>query len=173
MTKALPADLDCRTLDENRSIEEGEFPAINEGNSKFTDELHNNEESSERSAQCTVMQFLIINEPITQAVAQKLETIVPDMKQSKKDATAYLSSLSVHLYPSALEAWPGFSDWPGSLYKSIAFDILHVMDLGLPRIIPDNAHLVFARQKYSQNGSKVPLIRVISQRIIDPPPRCR
>ena len=75
----------------------------------------------------------------------------------------------MHAYSPALAAFPGLGSHPFYFYQSIAFDILHVMDHGVLRIIPDNMHKIFTRQEYSALGDKSTLIRTANQRLVDLP----
>lgn len=52
-------------------------------------------------------------------------------------ARAYLKRVSANFIPPALAAFNGLGSSPFRLYKSIAFDNLHLFDLGLARTLPD------------------------------------
>ena len=84
-------------------------------------------------------------------------------------AKEYLTSMSFNYKPPALAAWPGLSSYTNLLFKSIAFHMLHVMDLGLLCFILDMVCDTFSQKEYWPNGIKAGLIRIVNQRFIDLP----
>eukprot|EP00171_Calliarthron_tuberculosum_P008947 IDg8947t1 len=67
------------------------------------------------------------------------------------NAKRYLRRVSASLCPPALAALYGLGTAPFNLYSCVAFDTLHVVDLGLSRSIPDLAFSVFASTVYNRN----------------------
>ena len=88
---------------------------------------------------------------------------------SKSQASAYLASMSANNYPPAIAAFPGMYSGPARLYKSVAFNVLHAMDLGTLRIIPERTCELFARSEYSAHGRKAALLRTVKQRFLELP----
>ena len=105
------------------------------------------------------------------------EAILPSLRplsrgqiqNAQKKAKEYLTAVSAQLYYSALAAMPGVGSPPYRLYSTVAFDLLHVMDLGIARIIPEKVCEILARTEYKDHGSKSSLIGTLNQRFIDLP----
>lgn len=88
-------------------------------------------------------------------------------------AKRYLESVSALAYPPALAAFKGMGTAPFHLYRSIAFDRLHALDLGPLRELPDMAFKLFSSSDAYRGYSKANLVQTANQRFWDLPRSCR
>lgn len=90
--------------------------------------------------------------------------------QKAIEAKARLQQQSASEYPPALAAFNGRGTPPFNLYRCVGFDRLHVLDLGLVRMIPDLAFKIFKKRDYNKSKlSKSVLVGIANQRIADLP----
>eukprot|EP00171_Calliarthron_tuberculosum_P004396 IDg4396t1 len=80
----------------------------------------------------------------------------------------YLKRVSATLILPSLASFHGLATPPYHLYTCVRFDKLHVVDLGVERMLPDMAFTTFARASYNKGViSKSALMRVSNQRFSD------
>lgn len=87
-----------------------------------------------------------------------------------KQMDVYLQRQSASPFPPCLAAMYGLGTKPFRLYKCIAFDRLHVFDLGVLRVVADEAYKYFSNAFHS----KMPMttaLTIANQRLLDIP-RC-
>lgn len=83
-------------------------------------------------------------------------------------AKVRLQKQSASEYPPALAAFYGLGTYPYDLYGCVGFDRLHVLDLGLVRLVLDMAFTIFKRKDYNRaKMTKSALVRIANQRIND------
>eukprot|EP00171_Calliarthron_tuberculosum_P001347 IDg1347t1 len=80
----------------------------------------------------------------------------------------YLKRVSATHIPTCFAAFYGLGTKPFRLYKTVGFDKLHVVDLGIERLLPDMAFQRFALPAYNRGViSKAALVRAANQRFSD------
>lgn len=107
-------------------------------------------------------------------------SVINSINCSKDDVTSYMYVLRKVLrhecareFPPALACLPLFGSPPFRLYRSIAYDVLHVMDLGIIRSFADKVHIRMSQYDYRARLSKSHLITVANKRIINLPSLAR
>ena len=125
--------------------------------------------ASERNPERTIEAALVASKPPNPEAPHSIRFNKRQQQLSEVRANQYLKSMSANPFPPAIAAFPGMSSGVARLYKTIAFDALHVMDLGLLREIPERTCEVFSTTQYAQYGRKATLIRIVNQRFVDIP----
>ena len=133
------------------------------GKSSFCCETHSGQSAAMRDVQKTTVASLVAS-----GATLKNTTI----SMTKSLAGKSLANMSAHPYPPAIAAFPGMASGLGHLYKSIAFDLLHVMDLGILRMFGDHTYKFLQKPSYAAHGTKAELIRILNQRFMDLPYGC-
>lgn len=92
----------------------------------------------------------------------------PFSKDETQQSKRHLKRVSATLVPPTMAAFHGCCKRPFQLYTAVSFDMLHVIDLGTERMLPDLAFCRFSLPTYNKRVmSKEELVHVLNQRFSD------
>lgn len=72
-------------------------------------------------------------------------------------------------FPSVLACLPLLGTPPFRLFKSVAFDALHVLDLGLSKSYADNMHITVSQSSYHGTLRKTDIMKIANSRVLKLP----
>ncbi|KAI0557092.1 hypothetical protein FGB62_342g012 [Gracilaria domingensis] len=129
------------------------------------DTQRSNIEASPRNISKTVRYQLLTAKRRVQG-AKPTRALSKEERARLGRAREYLHEFSAHEYPPALAAFRGLGSAPFLLYEVIGFDSLHVLDLGIFRLLPDIAGEVLGSDRECiHSGAKS--VAIANQRMVD------
>ncbi|KAI0566558.1 hypothetical protein FGB62_7g37 [Gracilaria domingensis] len=135
------------------------------------DTQRSNIEASPRNVSKTVRYQLLTAKRRVQG-AKPTRALSKEERARLGRAREYLHEFSAHEYPPALAAFRGLGSAPFLLYEVIGFDSLHVLDLGIFRLLPDIAGEVLGSDRECiHSGAKS--VAIANQRMVDIAGTCR